>query len=356
MQRIALISICLVVAVYCEADEGRGKEQALGCADGRRFLDEVQRAYAAEDYTQLDTLFRPSEWKRTSVFSEKQWSALAHRIADHLQFGELPAGYQSGESWSRFVSANQHDRVLVRRDGINRLSVERLRGMAVAGQISDPEMIPKLIEALEHPSTNVRRYAYYALESLTKRHFGDEVWSRGVEDAVKEPKYIGQWREWWLVNQSKRPILSKELQDQVRQRIVALHDRIRNELGPKFPGELGWMRDKRCGWMFLSTHAKPLLELSYAPALRSTVLPLPEYRYRDGSIRWEDLPFLTIEADFNTPGQDRPSSSMAKPKLTSAKLKLVHEEMVDDTDIRIQIFLASPNGILHEALAELMER
>jgi hypothetical protein len=324
--------------------------------DGERFLDEVRRAYAVEDYTQLDTLFTRPAWDRTKALSEKQMNGLAHLVADHLQFGELPAAYRPGESWSEFIRANQRDRAMVRRNGINSLSVEKLRGMAVAGQISDPEVIPKLIDAFKHPSTNVRKYAYHTLESLTMRHFGGEVWGRGVEDAAKEPKYVQQWREWWLANRDKRPILSKELQNQVVERVVAMVDRIRKELGPKFPGEFDWIGEKPFIHDRFSLDYNPLVAYCYEPALRSALFPLPKTKLGEAKPR-EDLPYLLIEVNFTTtPDSDRKHDSSAYSRPTTKQLRTVYEEAVKGTDMRIQILLASPNEALGDALAKLLRK
>ena len=50
------------------------------------------------------------------------------------------------------------------------------------GHINDKRAIPALMRALENPQRYIRRYAYEALEKMTKQNFGS--------DAAK-------WREWW---------------------------------------------------------------------------------------------------------------------------------------------------------------
>ena len=48
--------------------------------DGKKLLDEVRRAYAAEDYTLLDTLFSRPAWDRTKSLTKKQMNVLAHLV------------------------------------------------------------------------------------------------------------------------------------------------------------------------------------------------------------------------------------------------------------------------------------
>ena len=341
----------LVVVMFVRLVHG---EVTPAPEDAERFLDEVRRAYAEEDYTQLDTLFRRPAWDLTKTLSEEQWNGLAHLLADHLEYGELPAAYRPGESWAEFLRANYRDRAMVRRNGINALSVQRLHGMAVAGQLSDPELIPMVIDALDHPSTNVRRRAYYTLATLTKRHFGDEVWSRGIADADKEPRHIREWREWWILNRDKRPILSKDLQDQVINRVVALVDQIRKELGPEFPGELDWISEEPGVQNRFSLDYNPLVQYRYEPILLSGLFPPPKANESPPRA----LPFLFIEVTFaTTPESDRKRESSADSKLSDLRplpVRSMYEEAVEGTDLRIQVLLSSPNEDLADAIAELL--
>src|SRR5262249_49158939 len=118
--------------------------------------------------------------------------------------------------------------------GINCASLDILRALAERHRITEPDVLPYLIEALDYPTNEVKGQASITLRALTRRAVGYDDWRRGVMDAAKEQAYRRWWRDWWRQNQRKHPLFTLDVAERVEQRVKEAYADIKAELAPKF--------------------------------------------------------------------------------------------------------------------------
>jgi hypothetical protein len=97
-----------------------------------------------------------------------------------------------------------------------------LRCLAEKRCIARTDVIPDLIEGLDHPSHSFTgRDSFYALTALTRLYDGPLTnWSL---ENVEQSKIIADWfRNWWTRNREKNVILTPLLESQIRERFLEL--------------------------------------------------------------------------------------------------------------------------------------
>jgi hypothetical protein len=132
--------------------------------------------------------------------------------------------FKTEQDWTPFYNALPKTSEIKRRWGLGQVAAWELRALAEKGRIneSSQEVIPDLIEGLDHPCGETARDCFYALTALTRLY---THLPQGLP--VGHEKELKEWyRNWWHSNNSKHLIVDNALREQMKESVLAVCSRI----------------------------------------------------------------------------------------------------------------------------------
>ncbi len=227
-----------------------------------------------------------------------------------------------------------------------------LRYMAVRQLISEPAVIPYLIEALESREWPVRQTAYSSLVMLTERRTGEQWLSGATSDVSARQEAVGWWKKWWQTNKDKRPIVDAELAEQAAERVRWVIRVVEKEVKLRHAELSGW------------PHADDEISKPVPPP-RPTVFFKCEYDPRrlalpPRNVNKEALPWILVLSGFSTPEgpgvRKRGTYDAAPTKELQPLVKTVYREQVARSDVEVKVLVASPNENLVRDIADTLRK
>lgn len=313
----------------------------------------VPRAHADEgDFEALKKLFTKQDLialqklngqhlHKVTALKPDQINQIAVLASQNLEIHSYLKGVKYDKFWDLLITPG-HDKIRDRW-GVNVACMDLLRRLGEKRLVTDEAVVPNLIATLKHPYAGLKRYAYYCLRDLTFRDVGGDVWDRGIDEAKLEGKLLAWWDRWWHANQKKQTIIDMTLEKQLRQRVEQTTKLIFTQLDGKHPGLM-----KSHMPTFLGPLGARLPSLTYEPGKMAFIGP--------PKVKWNDLPALKVAASFVTAGPDTDGKVKLYVPGPNKEVKLVHDEVVGNTDVAIRVLVATPNQQLEQDLIQLLKK
>jgi hypothetical protein len=331
--RLALIcSLGLTVAATTPAAAG-DKEFAA-----------VQEAFAKRDLILLHRLSQQDYKKLILPLNQEQLNRVALLAGENLEIDSVLKGVKYDKFFDLLlppVNVKVHERWQ-----LNSASMNLLRRLSAERRITDSAVLPHLVQALKHPYSTIKRYAYYSLRDLTFRDVGSEVFDRVVDDAEKERPSLQWWQNWLKANKGKQLIIDVAFEKKLKKRFLDTMHQVFASLGAKYPDEL--MKAHKPAKVY-SAHAR-LPDIAYTPRMMAFIAGTgPKQKKLD------ELPGLWIGAQFLTPGPDTARKGASRP-FVDRTYKVVYQEVMPNTDVAFRVLLATPNPKLEQDMIQLLKK
>lgn len=324
-------------------------------AHARREFQQFKEILARQDLTALRRIQRINR-SRYETWNQKQRDEIALILAQNLKIRSLLESLEdqqwreirSSQQWSQFVGKQPQDGPVRIRWGINAAAAGTLNYLARKRLITEPRVIPYLIEALEHPDQgSIRRDAFGALSHLTRHSTGLHYFSFSRRDPEKDRQLIGWWKRWWEANQDKHPVFEPALEQEARSEVLRLARTIEQELKPRYRDELRYFRTPEKPLGFGYPHL--LFHLEYNPRMLAWHIP---------AVNNPPPPWLLILCRFGTeePKAPDPRPEVPKPpKELEHLVKTVYARELDGTDVLVTVSVASSNKGLANDLEKTLD-
>lgn len=146
-------------------------------------------------------------------------------------------------------------------------AVMALRSLTMLRVVNEPQIIPHLIDALDHRYEGVAKLAHETLRLLTRRLWFAGNPSKRVYHEFDEQLKVW-WKEWWRQNKDKHPVFDVPLEDRAKSEVKRIALSIEN-LKPKY-SELAMFNlpeDLRYSYTL------PMFRIESNPANRSVSVP-----------------------------------------------------------------------------------
>jgi hypothetical protein len=236
-----------------------------------------------------------------------------------------------------------------------------LNQLCQSGLVTDPRVIPYLIDALKLPDhrSDHLMIGQTALESLcmiTRRmRLGVKGWpprrNPPVDNSTNLTHIISWWENWWKDNENKHPVYDAEIDQTVTNAFLNVEKIIEEKIKPEYP-ELVFFKAGANSFIPMPPRysVSSLYEYQYEP-----------YNYDQGvynpssgkMYRWDELPWLEIKCRFDD--EEMAGYPVHHPPESLEKyLTTVYSKKIEDLSIFIQVRIASSNTALVDDLKKAL--
>ena len=241
----------------------------------------------------------------------------------------------------------------------NSQAAETLNQICESGLVTNPEVIPYLIEALKLPDHRsehllIGENALRALCLMTRRMSLDaakwEDWRPpAADDSQRRNRVIAWWEDWWKNNQNKHPIYDDSVDQIVWNTFLNIEKIIEERVKPNYP-ELGFFKAGIANSSIPIPHMyfiSALYEYQYQPYLYDQGV---YDRSRNKMFRFDELPWLEIKCQFDDQSIAGYWIQNPPPKQLEKFLTTVYSKKIEDTGIFVEVRIASSNTALVDDL------
>lgn len=316
--------------------------------------EQIVRWYAHRDLQGLQQLrtddyqaLSPNQRNQVALAAAKSLAIESYLKAAGIEF-KSPMDQVLNKKFAQPATQDTPAEAECRRQwGINMHAAELLRHLAEERRLTEQQVLPYLIAALDHADGgSVGQECFYALKYLTRRTSGDIYWGRLVRDDARHAEITAWWRQWWKTNQEKRLIVDPELENAARQEVLRLSRKIES-LKPKFP-ELEYFKtpaELPLVWQ------RPLFYVQYDPSM---------WALRQGmfdNVNRQGLPWVLVTCRFRTqelPDKEDHQREPAAPQELSRYTTTCYSKAVLNSDLVAEVIVASPTQNLTNQVQGLM--